>query len=277
MLDSDRGGPAATTRLAAVVGSPIAHSLSPALHNAGFDHLGLDWTFVAFECGVGSGTAVIEAATTLGLGGLSVTMPLKAEIAAALDHLEPAAAALGAVNCVYRDGERLVGANTDGEGFVASLDAAGVELAGKPVMVLGAGGAARAVAVALGGAGVSSVVSVNRTRDRAEALVELCGPIARVGEAGDLADTPLLVNATSVGMGSDEIPVDPALIGPAHVVVDLVYQPVDTALLAAARHRGARTLDGVGMLAHQAGLAFERWTGEPAPVSVMESAARSRV
>lgn len=269
------------TRVAAVIGSPVRHSRSPALVNAAFAQLGLDWRFVAFEVAAGEGAAAVAAMRTLGLGGLSVTMPHKADVIAALDRCSPAATALGAVNCIAWEGDELVGHNTDGDGLVRSLAVDhGVAVAGRRCAVLGAGGAARSVVRALADAGASSVAVVNRTEARAVAAAELAGPVGEVAPPDAVADAEVVVNATSVGMGAEPgdaaaVPIDVGLLGPDHVVVDLVYQPLETPLLVAAAARGARTVDGLGMLVHQAALAVGRWTGEDPDISVMAAAARA--
>jgi shikimate dehydrogenase len=264
--------------VAAVIGDPVRHSRSPAIHNAAFRACGLDWVYAAFEVPAGAGAAAVEAMRTLKLGGLSVTMPHKAAAAAAVDRLTGDAAALGVVNCVAWDGDHLVGDSTDGPGLVRALAAEpGWEPAGRRCAVVGAGGAARAVVLALARAGAAEVVVVNRTPERGEEAAALAGPVGRTGTAAELADAELVVQATPVGMGADagSVPFDPALLHPGQVVVDLVYEPLDTALLRAARARGAVAVDGLGMLVHQAALQFERWTGVAAPVAAMTAAARA--
>ena len=268
--------PSATTALVGVMGDPIAHSLSPLLHNTAFRALGIDWASVAFEVRAGGGAAAVAGIAALGLHGMSVTMPLKEEVAAAVDELTPVAARLGAVNCVVvRDG-RTVGDSTDGDGFVASCAAeSGFDPSGRRCAVIGAGGAARAVVDALARAGAAEVVVLGRTRERAVVAAALAGPAGRVGEEADVADAELVVHATPVGMGADvgAVPIDWRLLGPGQLVVDLVYHPLQTALLRVAADRGARTATGVGMLVHQAALAVERWTGHLAPVAAMQAAA----
>src|SRR5690606_16596671 len=171
------GGPVTgRTRVAAVIGSPVRHSLSPTIHNAAFAATGLDWVYVAFEVPEGRGGDAVAAVRTLGLAGLSVTMPHKAAVHDAVDERTPVAAALGAVNCVYWRGDRLVGDNTDGAGFLDALRAdEGVEVGGRRCVVVGAGGAGRAVAHALGGAGAAEVVVVNRSPGPAARAAELAG------------------------------------------------------------------------------------------------------
>lgn len=272
------------TRVAAVVGSPIAHSLSPVVFNAAFAACDLDWVYAAFEVPAGGGADALDAMRLLGFGGLSVTMPLKEEVAAAVDECSAAAAALGAVNCVVpvegRSG-RLRGESTDGEGFVRSLLDAGFDPAGARCLVLGAGGAARAVAVALAGHGAARVAVANRTAGKARRAAELAGAVGAAVGLGEVADeavrADLVVNATSVGMGGAGNPLDMGVLGPDHVVADLVYQPVRTPLLEAAAAAGCRTVDGVGMLVHQAALAFELWTALDAPLAAMVAAAESQL
>jgi shikimate dehydrogenase len=273
--------PSGATRLAAVIGHPVRHSRSPALANAAFRAAGLDWTMVAFDVAEGDAEAAIAAARTLSIGGLMVTMPHKAAVIPALDALTPAARALGAVNSISWVDGALVGHNTDGEGLVGSLrHDHHVDVAGRRCVVLGAGGAARSVVHALAGAGAAEVVVVNRTAARAEAAAGLAGPVGRIGQPTDVAAADLVVNATSVGMGapagaSGPVPCPVELLGPHQVVVDLVYQPLVTPLLAAAEARGARAVDGVGMLVHQAARSLERWTGTAPDLDVMHRAARS--
>lgn len=269
------------TRLAAVIGSPVGHSRSPALANAAFAAAGLDWAMVAFDVAAGAGPAAVDAARVLGLGGLMVTMPHKAEVIPALDRLTAAAEALGAVNSIAWEGTELVGDNTDGPGLVASLrDDHGVDPDGARVVVVGAGGAARSVAWALGAAGAADLAVLNRTQERAEVAADLAGPVGRLGNPEDVAGADLVVNATSVGMGSSPgadgpLPVSPGSLRSGQVVVDLVYQPLSTPLLRAAQEAGARPIDGLGMLVHQAALSLQRWTGTRPDLAAMHAAARA--
>jgi shikimate dehydrogenase len=278
--------PTGSTRLAAVIGDPISHSRSPQILNAAFAAAQLDWVFTAFRVAEGRAPAALEAVRTLGVGGLSVTMPHKTAVAQTLraepwGSLSPAADRLDAVNCVVAvegpDGPSLVGHNTDGAGFVASLTHdARFEVAGRQVVVLGAGGAARALVLALAGAGAAQVSVVNRHPDRAREAAELAAAVGRVGSPDEVADADLVVNATSVGMDGTSLPLDPAQVAglsAGQLVADIVMVPLDTPLLQAARAAGAATLDGLGMLVRQAAVAFELWTGRPAPVEVMVRAA----
>ncbi|WP_426572739.1 shikimate dehydrogenase [Aquihabitans sp. McL0605] len=267
--------------MAAVIGSPVRHSRSPALANAAFAASGLDWAYVALEVAPGQGAAAVDAMRTLGLGGLSVTMPHKYDVIAALDRLAPDAEALGAVNCIAWDGDALVGHNTDGAGLLDALALdQGIVPEGLACVVLGAGGAARSVVRALGGGGAADVAVVNRTAERAEAAAALAGPAGRVGSIADVERADLVINATSVGMGADPAdasatPVPPELLRPGQTVVDLVYLPLETPLLVAAAAAGARPVDGLGMLVHQAARAIALWTGQAPDVAAMAAAARA--
>jgi len=264
--------------VAGVIGAPIGQSLSPAIHNAAFAATALDWLFAAFPVPPGQAPAALVGMRALGLGGLSVTMPHKADVAGAVDVLTSAAERLHAVNTVVpRPDGRLEGHNTDGGGFIDSLLDAGVEVAGRQCVVLGAGGAARALVVALADSKAAEVVVVNRTAGTAHVAAALAGDRGRVGTPADIPGAELVVNATSVGMGSTELPTDPHALQPGQVVADIVVHPLDTAFLQAARAAGATTVDGLGMLVHQAARAFTLWTGVAAPVDVMRDAARAAV
>ena len=270
------------TRAAGVIGTPIRHSLSPIIFNAAFGAAGLDWAYLAFDVPEGAAGLALGGMRALGLDGLSVTMPHKAAVLDGLDELSPDAEALGAVNCISRQGAMLRGDNTDGPGFVDSLRVDdGIDVAGLRTVVVGAGGAGRAVARALAAAGAREVVIVNRSVDAAERAVALAGGTARVGGADDVSGADLVVNATPLGMGvvvttsgeHEPLPVDPERLGAGQVVVDLVYHPHVTPLLAAVRERGLQGINGLGMLIHQAAHAFRLWTSEEAPLEVMSAAA----
>ena len=273
--------PSAASAVVGVMGDPIRHSLSPLLHNAAFDRLGLDWVSVAFPVPAGAAADALSGMRALGIVGLSVTMPHKQEAARLVDERTEVADRLGVVNCITRRGERLVGDSTDGAGFVASLRrGAGFDPAGRKCLVVGAGGAARAVVMALADAGADEVVVVNRTPARAAEAAVLAGAVGRVGSAADVRRAELVVQATSLGMsrlegGGDDrasVPFDPAFLHAGQLVADLVYHPSVTPLLAAAEAAGARTIGGLGMLVHQAALAVERWTDQTAPVDAMWAA-----
>ncbi len=269
-------------RVAAVIGDPVRHSRSPAVHNAAFASAGIDWVFTAFEVPEGKGAEALEAMRVLGLAGMSVTMPLKAEVAAAADTADAEVEVLAAANCIVplADG-RLRAANTDASGFVAGLQAdTGLSPEGLRVALMGGGGAARAVAWGLAAAGAADVAVINRTGAKAQAAASIAdaasgsGRRGRVGSMEDIAAADLVVNATSVGMGSDaSMPCDPTVLRPGQVAVDLVYEPIETAWLAALREQGVEAHNGLSMLVHQAAVAFELWTGTEAPVEAMRQAA----
>ncbi|HET9075960.1 MAG TPA: shikimate dehydrogenase [Acidimicrobiales bacterium] len=279
--------PRGSTRVAAVIGDPIRHSLSPVLHNAAFDALGIDWVYVAFRVRRGQAGSAVEAMRTLDLGGLSVTMPHKAEAARAVDRLGPVAARLGVANTVSWSGHAgdtaLVGESTDPGGLIDALADDGVDPAGRSCVVLGAGGAARAATLALADAGARSVTVVGRRAEAARDCAFLAGRAGRPVEGADMeglrdsiTDADVVVNATPAGMeGQPPLPfgLDPRWFGPHHFVADLVYAPAVTDLMVAARDRGATAVNGLGMLIHQAGRQLELWTGRPAPLEAMTAAA----
>ena len=275
---ADGRWPTAASTVVGVIGDPVTHSLSPLLHNTAFGALGLDWVSVGFPVRHGDGPAAVEGLRALGVRGLSVTMPHKAAVAGAVDELTPVAEELGAVNCVRWVGDRLVGDNTDGAGFLESLRrGVGFDPADRRCLVVGAGGAARAVVLALAGAGAAEVVVVNRTPERAETAAALAGGRGRSGTAEDAARADLVVEATPAGMdGLDEVAplVDAGSLRPGQVAVDLVYHPPTTPWLAAAAAAGATTLGGLGMLVHQAAAQLQLWTGTAPPVAAMWDAAR---
>lgn len=284
----------AATRIVGVMGDPVAHSMSPLIHNTGFRDRGLDWVCVGFPTSKGMAIEAVRGIPALGVRGMSVTMPHKNAVIPALDSLSDDAGLLDAVNCIQVDGGRLVGHNTDGAGFVAALNHDfGLLPQGLDCVVIGAGGAARSVVLALGRGGASSVTIVNRSAPAARVAAELVD-VARVGTFADVPDCDLVVNATPLGMvevgngtgpqntpsspsTTDEMPCDPALLSPGQTVVDLIYQPLRTQWLAAAAARGARTANGTSMLVHQAAIAFELWTGVSAPVSAMSDAVAREV
>lgn len=279
----------AATTVAAVIGSPVRHSLSPVLQAAAFAQLGLDWTMVAFEVAAGDGAAAVAAMGALGLGGMAVTMPLKAEVAAAVDERDPAAAALRSVNTVVRlpDG-RTRGMSTDGDGFVDSLLTAGVDPAGMTVLVIGAGGAGRSIVDALGRRGAAAITVVNRT-DTAAVEAARLSPVATAAPIGDIVGVAggadLIVNTTSVGMGVDpsapdaaaQVAVPVEALAAHHVVADIVYHPLRTVLLEAAAAAGATSVDGLGMLVHQAARQCLAWTGERPDPAAMRAAAEAEL
>lgn len=271
-------------RLAGLIGDPVAHSRSPALHNAAFAHLGLPARYELWQTSAADLPARVESLRAAHILGANVTLPHKIAVLGLLDRLDPEAELIGAANTIVREADgTLTGANTDAPAFLAALrSAAGYDPTAGLAVILGASGAARAAAVALLGAGAPGLVVVNRTLERAEQLLadllasserdpQLLALAADDGELpGILAEASLIVNATSLGWHGDATPLAAALIPPSALVYDMVYRP--TRLLREAGARGARTLDGAGMLVRQAALAFERWTQQPAPLAVMFAA-----
>jgi len=268
--------PTGKTALGVVIGKPISHSLSPVLYNAAFAAVGFDAVFCALEIGAGGGASAVSFAKQARMLALTVTMPLKAEVLQSLDSCSEAVRRLGAANVVVTKDGHAVGHSTDGEGFLDSLRfSVGFTPEGRKCGLIGAGGAARAVSLALGSAGAREILVVNRDKKRAEACAELAGSAGRVGDFPELAECDLLVNATPLGMTSvapEAVPVGSEVISKGQVVADLVYEPADTPLLQMARAKGARTVGGLGMLVYQAVRAFELMTGQVAPVEAMREA-----
>jgi shikimate dehydrogenase len=272
-----------TTRVIAILGDPVEHSRSPAMHNAAFAALGLDYVYVPLRVRPQDLPGAIAGVRALGFAGLNVTVPHKEAIVALLDGVSPAARAIGAVNTVVRRGRRLVGYNTDGEGFLRAVRTAGFRPRGKRAVLLGAGGSARAAAWSLLEAGVGRILILNRHVDRASslaarmrlrksAIVEF-GPLTDALRRDTFAQADLVVNCTSLGLaGKGGLRI--AISGtPKHCLVyDLVYGARPTAFVAAARRRGRLAENGEAMLIEQARLAFRLWTGREPPSAVMRKA-----
>ena len=262
--------------IAAVVGKPIAHSLSPLIHNTAFRQEKLNWSYHAVEVSQNEASECITAVREKNIRGLSVTMPLKEAVIPYLDGLTETASKLNAVNCVFWDGGDLIGDNTDGDGFVNALKLQLNEpLNGKTVAIIGAGGAARSIINSLGDNPVKEIIVVNRSNPKAEKAAYLGGPNARVGSYGDLTACDIVVNSTPLGMaGTSEeamLPVPVEFLSSTQTVIDLVYNPIETELLRQAKGLGARTFSGLGMLIHQALLQFLLWTGLNTSIEGIES------
>ena len=257
-----------------LIGNPVGHSLSPPMHDAGYEELGLDARYVAFEPPADAGAKAIRSAETLGVAGLNVTIPFKRDVLPAVDP-DPLAARIGAVNTVDFSGDRPRGYNTDAVGAVRALAHHGVDLTGTAVVV-GAGGAGRAVAFGLADEGLAVRIA-NRTASTAHELAAAVD--GATGHGLDalpdlLADASILVNCTSVGMDEDATPVPADALHGDLAVLDAVYSPIETRLLRDAAAAGATTVDGAWMLLYQGVEAFERWTGASAPVDAMNAALR---
>lgn len=267
-------------KLFGVLGDPVSHSLSPAMHNAAFNALGMDCEYHAFRVSADALHDAIHGAYALGFGGLNLTIPLKEK---ALRVVKPAELAkqIGAVNTVdFKKG--IVGYNTDGTGAKMALVGSGIEVRGKNVLLLGAGGAARAIAFQLAADG-ASVTIANRTEERAVALAKEVGRVGKARGVGldDLKNMvqrcDILINSTAVGMKTAETMVTADMMHSSLAVFDIVYNPVNTRLLKEARKAGAKTIDGVMMLVYQGAEAFRIWTGTSPPIEIMEKAVRERL
>jgi shikimate dehydrogenase len=270
------------TQYVAVYGDPVEGNPTSIMQNAAFEHAGLDWRYLDITVPAEDLEDAIKAARVLGFGGLNLTLPHKVAVIPLLDGLEPSAQISGACNTVVRQPDgRLIGSNTDGSGFVWSLRDEGIDPRGLDVVLLGAGGAARAVAVELALAGARRVTIAGRTAPRRDELVAILRDRTDV-EAASLAweatlavpACDVLVDCTPVGMGSGAaaeayVDVDLAGLSSGTVVCDLNPERSDTAFLRLARARGHRTIDGLGMLARQGAAGFKAWTGQDAPLEVM--------
>ena len=268
-----------------IFGDPVEHSLSPVMQNAAFQAAGIDGLYIPWRVKAPGLSATLDSLRWMeNFGGANVTLPHKEQAASLVDKLSPEAASVGAVNTIVSRDGRLLGANTDGQGFLRSLqEEGGFVPRGRRAAILGAGGAARAVAWSLIEVGIAELLILNRTSERAELLADLVS--RRMGVSalglglgdprtrGQLATCALLVNATPVGLHpSDPPPIDPALLQPQLLVYDLIYRPRETALLREAKRLGCQVLGGLGMLLYQGALAFELWTGRKPPEQAMRTA-----
>jgi shikimate dehydrogenase len=269
-----------------ILGWPVEHSRSPAMQNAAFRARGLDASYVCFSVHPDDVADAVRGLKALGVRGANVTVPHKEAVMRWLDDVTPEARAIGAVNTIVREIDRLIGHNTDASGLTRSLDEADVDLENARAVVLGAGGAARATVVGLAARGVRQIVVAARRVEQAAQLTKelaaVCGgsklevsDLSRDALARCFRDTTLLVQSTSATLANSSDSTDfaaqlslDALPSDA-TVVDLVYKPRETTVLARAKERGLRTVDGLGMLLHQGALAFELWTHLPAPIEVM--------
>ncbi|MBZ0220910.1 MAG: shikimate dehydrogenase [Candidatus Methylomirabilis sp.] len=277
------------TKIAGIFGDPIGHTLSPTMHNAAFNALGLNALYVPFHvrsAPSGELRAAVESIRALGLLGVNVTIPHKEKVLKYLDEIEPHAMDLGAVNTIVNKGGKLIGYNTDGAGYLLSLrDETGFRAARKRAVIIGAGGAARSILYSILAAKPVSVVIANRTLKRAEVLAR---SFARKFDSTDIMAVPLdkdslfehflkadlVVNTTSTGMmGKGELDLPIGALPARAVVSDIVYRPLRTGLIKGAEKRGLKTHTGLGMLVRQGAIGFELWTGKKAPVKVMEAAA----
>lgn len=277
------GAPNYKAELVGVFGHPVAENPTVVMHEAAYAELGLNWRYLTIEVLPGDLAAAMAGLRAFNMRGINLTIPHKVAVLPHLDEVKPTAALMGAVNTVVRDGDRLVGENTDGKGFMTALTGdAKFDPPGKSVVVLGAGGAARAITVELALAGAERMTVVNRSPERGRELVALLNSRTPVkaefapwtGVHEIPAGTDLLVNATSIGLFPnvhDRPEIAYESIGPGMVVCDVIHTPT-TPFLDEARRRGAQTVDGLGMLVYQGAIGFKLWTGLDAPVKVMYDA-----
>ncbi|HUT17181.1 MAG TPA: shikimate dehydrogenase [Acidobacteriota bacterium] len=276
------------TRVCAVIGDPIEHSLSPTIHNAAFGHLKLDFVFLVFRVKAADLENAVRGMRGLGIHGLNVTMPHKSTVIDYLDEIDPTVQFLGSANTILNKDGKLSGFNTDGVGALKALRENGVALSEKKVLLLGAGGAAKAIAFALAKE-VGELAILNRAAEKANELAEMLGRMFNKKVVGgalssdsiakNLQDSDILINATSVGMKPN---LSQSLVAPQWVksdlaVMDIVYNPVETKLAKDAKAAGAKVISGVEMLIYQGAASFEIWTGCSAPIEVMRRAALNKL
>lgn len=263
------------TSVFGVIGNPVAHSLSPIMHNAAFSEVGYDGVYAAFK--VHDLEAALSGMKALGIKGLSVTIPHKVNVMALLDECDDLSKKIGAVNTIVEKNGKLWGTNTDCTGAVSALREK-TDIPGKRVLILGAGGAARAIAWGISREN-GHVIIANRTPEKGRALAEElnadCCPIPEAVET----DWDILINTTSVGMSpqTERVPVSRDAIKPGRIVMDIVYNPIETMLLKMAKEKGCTTVDGVMMFVRQGAMQFELWTGQKAPVQIMEKVVRDAI
>ncbi|PYZ94218.1 shikimate dehydrogenase [Salipaludibacillus keqinensis] len=262
-----------------VIGHPISHSLSPLMHQAAFNELNIDASYLAFDVHENRLKEAMDGVRGLGISGLNVTIPHKVNVMEYLDNIDPLAQRIGAVNTVVNRDGKLTGYNTDGEGYIqALLPVLPKTLNKMRVLILGAGGAAKGVAMTLGMTGAKELYIANRTIQRAEQLAEECSSLTNAAAISiqlaqaRLTEFDLIVNTTSIGMTPhvDQMPLSLEMIARGVVVSDLIYTPSKTRWLREAERKGATIQNGLGMFINQGALAFEKWTGQDAPRELMK-------
>ena len=268
-----------TIQVAAIIGDPVVQSLSPAMHNAVFHQRKLDWTYVAMEVHEDALAGVLQTLGGKSINAFSVTMPHKEKVfemlstaSNELGEVDESAKAAQSVNTIAISDGRMIGSNTDGDGCCNAIEQAGVGIAGSRVVIVGAGGTARAIVATLERRGAGDIAVINRTESRAQDVIA-AATNARIGTVDDIATANILINATSVGMGSQETPVEQARLHSSLVVLDAVYYPLETTLLRDAKRAGAKTVDGLWMLVHQGALQQLAWFNEIGDVQLMRQAA----
>jgi len=273
-------------KLVGLFGHPVAHSLSPVMHETAFKHLDLNYRYLLFDIYPQNLKKALDSLIPLNFRGINLTLPHKKRAMAFLDKISDDAKVMGAVNTVVVEHGKLIGYNTDGKGFVASLEKGGrVKLKNKKVVILGAGGAAHAIATQLALSRVNRLSIFNIVLHEAQDLAVRIKRyvhntnteffILKPGNVLDekMRDADIIVNATSVGLKeSDPLLINPSVLDKRHLVCDVIYNPARTKLLMAAKRRKAKTMNGLGMLIYQGATCFELWTGKKAPVQIMKKA-----
>ena len=273
--------PSSSTKIVGLIGYPVEHSRSPLMHNAAFESLGLDFVYLLFSVRPGYLKEAVMGLRALDIAGANVTIPYKEEVMKYLDEISSEAKFIGAVNTIHNKEGKLIGYNTDGQGFITSLlDEGRVKLESQKVFLIGAGGAGKAIAVKLVERAVERLVIIDKVEEKAKALVKILRenvpdcPVytsPNVGEefAKTVRESTLLINATPVGMNEgDPCVIDPNFLHKGLLVYDVVYNR-ETPLIEEAKKRGLRVLGGIGMLIYQGAASFEIWTGRKAPVEIM--------
>lgn len=276
------------TRVCGIIGDPVEHSLSPVMHNAAFEELNLDFVYVAFRVGKEDVREAVIGAKSLGVRGLNVTMPHKNAVMRYLDEIDSTARSIGAVNTILNDEGKLIGYNTDGIGAMKALKENGITPNGKKLLLLGVGGAGKAIAFHAAQE-TEELVILNRTPQKAKELAEVLRKEFNKKINGNTLSTEIikeelrgadiLVNATSVGMhpNIDQSLVPPSLLRPSLCVMDIIYNPIETKLAKDAKAVGAKVVSGIEMLVYQGAASFEIWTKNSAPVKVMKQAVLNKL
>ncbi|MBU4310210.1 shikimate dehydrogenase [bacterium] len=276
------------TKVVGLIGYPIGHTLSPAMHNRAFEYLDLNYLYLPFPVKESNLKEALRALPALSVVGVNVTLPYKERVLEYLDEVSEEAELTQAVNTILVKDSRLIGYNTDGKGFVTSLKK-GAEFnpRDKKVVIIGAGGASRAVSIGLAKEGVEKITLIDIVFNKAQSLASHIAKniskveVAAVKEEGlgkEVREADILINATPLGMKPDDsLPIDPKLLHPNLLVYDLIYNPSKTKLLSEAERIGAKTLNGIGMLLYQGALTFTIWTGREAPIEVMARALKEEL
>ena len=265
------------TRTFAVIGDPIEHSLSPSIHNAAFKALNLDCTYIAYRIPRGELKEGIESLRQIKIAGFNVTIPHKIEMMQYLDEINPECKIIGATNTVSNENGKLVGYNTDMDGFLEPIKKRNIPISGQSVLVLGSGGAARAIVAGFAKEGAKKITIANRTIQRAQELAKFASGLGVESDSTtlnnvDVSKYKFVINATSVGLKNEPSPIPTNAINSDHVIYDIIYMPMNTDLITQSKKNSATIIYGYEMLLGQAALAFEIWHKVPAPYEAMKKA-----